>query len=377
MEKLKVAFIGGGINSAVGSAHYSAISLDNIFELVAGYFSRHEEINLKSAERYRVPQNRVYNNIDDLIINEKDKIDAVIVLTPTDQHYTQVIKLIDSGLPVICEKSLAYSVSEVKEIEKSVKMNNGFLSVIYNYLGYPIIRELKNMIIKGKLGDINHIQIEMPQEGFIRKGVDNKPIIPQSWRLRDGVVSTLSLDLGVHLHMFIKYLTGEYPLKVVSKSESFGNFSEINDNINCIIEYSNNLTCHMWYSKIAIGNRNGLKIRIYGKYGAAEWVQSNPEILNYADIKGNRYTIDRGNEEVEVCNKTRYSRFKVGHPGGFIEAFANYYYDIANALTEYKKNKKMYFDDCFGIAESLEGIKLFEAVKRSSDTGLWEEISYK
>lgn len=374
INKLKIAFIGGGINSAVGSAHYAAICLDNIFKLAAGFFSRHKEINYKTAERYKVSKNRVYNSIGELIKNEKDNVDAVVVLTPIDKHAAQVINLIKNEIPVICEKPLACSVDEISKIKNTLIEKKGFLSVIYNYLGYPIIRELRHMIQKGILGKINHIQIEMPQEGFIRINKEGNPMTPQKWRLKDGVVPTLSLDLGVHLHMFIKYLTNETPINVVAKSESFGNFSEITDNVNCIIEYTNNLSCNMWYSKIAIGNRNGLKIRLYGQKGSAEWLQEIPEIIKVAYSTGRRCIIDRGDDELEICNQQRYTRFKVGHPAGFIEAFANYYQDIANALQNYKKNNAIIFKDCFGIEEAYEGMKLFEAVQRSSRSKSWETV---
>jgi len=374
-NKLKIAFLGGAINSAVGSAHYSALSLDNIFELVAGCFSRHEDINLDTGIKYGVEKHRIYKNIEELIINEKNNIDAVVVLTPPNLHTSEVINFINNDIPVICEKPLIGSIEEATKIKSVLKKKNGFLTVIYNYLGYPIIRELKHQIENGKLGKINHVQIEMPQEGFIRINKEGKPIIPQKWRLEDDVVPTLSLDLGVHLHMFVKYLTNETPLNVVAKSETIGNFSTIIDNVNCIIEYTNNLTCNMWYSKIAIGNRNGLKIRVYGQNGSAEWLQENPEILYLADSRGQRWKIDRGNDEVDICNQQRYTRFKVGHPAGFIEAFANYYQDIAYALQNYKNKKSMNFEDCYGIKEAYEGIQLFEAIQKSSKSKAWEKVS--
>jgi len=374
ISRLKIAFIGGGINSAVGSAHCSAISLDNVFDLVAGCFSRHKEINYETAERYKVSKNRTYDSIDELITSEKNNVDAVIVLTPTSQHASQVMNLINNDIPVICEKYLACSVAEVEQIKTALQKKNGFLAVIYNYLGYPMIRELRHMIQKGILGKINHIQIEMPQEGFIMINQEGKPIIPQEWRLKDGIVPTISLDLGVHLHMFIKYLINERPINVVAKSETIGNFSEIVDNVNCIIEYTNNLTCNMWYSKIAIGNRNGLKITIYGSEASAEWLQEVPEILHLADVKSNRWKIDRGNQEVEISNQQRYTRFKAGHPAGFIEAFANYYQDIANALQNYKKSNIINFKDCFGIEEAYEGIRLLEAIQRSGKSRTWEKV---
>ena len=172
---------------------------------------------------------------------KKNNIDAIIVLTPTNQHATQVIELIKYGIPIICEKSLSTSIKETIEIEKTLNKNNGFLAVIFNYLGYPIIRELKHLIAIERLGKINHIQIEMPQEGFARITNEGNPIIPQKWRMKDNRVPTISLDLGVHLHMFIKYLTNETPNSVVAQSNSYGNFSSIVDNVLISITYPSTL----------------------------------------------------------------------------------------------------------------------------------------
>ena len=51
-NKIKVAFLGGGMNSAVGNAHYSALLMDNIYELVSGCFSLNNDNNHKTAEQY-------------------------------------------------------------------------------------------------------------------------------------------------------------------------------------------------------------------------------------------------------------------------------------------------------------------------------------
>lgn len=375
-NKLKLAFLGGGINSAVGMAHYSAISIDNNFELVAGSFSRNNETNQTSASYYKITPSRVYNDVDILINAERNNVDAVVVLTPTNQHAMQVTSLLESKIPVICEKSLATSLDENLRIKELLNKNNGFLAVIYNYLGYPMVRELKYIAQNGLIGTIHHIQIEMPQEGFIREDLNGNPKIPQDWRLNDSEIPTISLDLGVHLHMLIKYLTNEKPLKVVAKCSSSGNFPSVIDNINCLIDYSNNITCNMWYSKIALGKRNGLKISIYASKGSVEWVQENPEILNLSDNQGRRWTLDRGDETVKVCNLSRYSRFKVGHPSGFIEAFANYYQDIYYAVLDYNNKGELNFGNCFGVEESIEGMRLFETIQKSCISNSWEKIDY-
>lgn len=375
IETLKIAFLGGALNSAAGSAHYGAIRLVNRFEIVAGCFSRTHTVNHNTARQYNIEQDRVYNSLDELIEREQDNIDAIILLTPTDQHAAQVIQCLQAGIPIICEKALAVSVAEAHNIKNAVAETNGFLAVIYNYLGYPILRELKHMIAKGNIGRLHHIQIEMPQEGFQRLGLDEQPVKPQSWRLHDGNIPTLSLDLSVHLHMMIKYLSNETPLNVVALSQSYGNFTDVKDNISCMIDYSNDISCNMWYSKIAIGNRNGLAIRIYGETGSAEWIQENPEHLHMANNHGQRWIIDRGSLAVEVCNLPRYTRFKAGHPAGFIEAFANYYDDIADSLLLHKAGKADYHNEhCFGITEAIEGLELLDAIARSSSSKKWEPI---
>lgn len=377
-SKLEVAFIGGAINSAVGSAHFSALNIDNKFKVVAGYFSRDRTTNHLTGKDYGVNDNRIYDNLSSLITKEKDKIDLIIILTPTDQHCQQVLECIKAGIPVVCEKALANNSFEAVQIQDELLRNKAFLAVIYNYLGYPMLRELRNIIELGNLGKLRHIQIEMPQEGFKRILSGGAPVIPQSWRLHDGIIPTISLDLGVHLHMIIKYLTGEIPLNVVSRSNKFGNFPDIVDNVSCIIEYSKDLICNMWFSKIAIGKRNGLNLRVFGEFAAAEWIQEFPEYLNMADNRGHRWSIDRGSIEVEICNQKRYTRFKAGHPAGFIEAYANYYYDIALSLDQYHENKVNYLNsNCFGMKESLEGLCFLEAIAKSSVSKSSEMVEQK
>lgn len=378
MNLIRAAILGGATHSAVGSAHISALRLSGRFDLVAGCFSKNKQKNLESAALYRVDSANVYDSLGEMLEAKSDDLDVVILLTPTDQHYAEVLQCIDADIPVICEKALAGSVAETIELNQRLKQRKGFLAVTFNYLGYPMIRELKKKIADGDLGNIHHIQVEMPQESFIRVDQNGQPLIPQTWRLRDGIVPTISLDLGVHLHILIKYLTCATPLRAIATSQSYGNFSEIKDNVSGMIEYDKELSCNMWFSKIAIGNRNGMAIRVFGDKAAAGWVQEDPEKLHMANQKGLRWILDRGHPDVKVSNQTRYTRFKAGHPSGFVEAFSNYYEDISQALLNYQQGREDYMgDDCFGIPEALEGLCLLEAMERSGSSKVWESITEK
>jgi len=374
-RRLKLAFLGGAYESAVGRVHRVAVEVDQRFELVAGCFSRNAESNRASAVRYGIAPERTHADLETLLAREKGRVDAIVILTPTDQHEPQVVRCLAAGLPVICEKALAISREEGGLIRDSLAAQGGFLAVTYNYTGYPMLRELRQMVAAGRFGRIQQIHVEMPQEGFERLGKDGKPVVPQTWRLHDGRVPTISLDLGVHLHMMVRFLTGARPVELVATSDTYGNFSQIVDNVSCIARYTDHLTASVWYSKTALGQRNGLRVRLFGERGSAEWLQEDAEHLYLADNRGTRVIFDRASVEAEVSSLPRYTRFKAGHPAGFIEAFANYYWDAADALLGYLDHRAPLANPyVFGVEEALEGLCMLEAMARSAASRQWEKV---
>ncbi len=371
LNKVKVAFLGGGINSAVGRTHKIAISMDNRYELVAGCFSRNYDINIKTGNEYGVDESRIYKNLSELIKKEKNNIDAICILTPTPNHKNEVVECIQNGVKVICEKALAVSSAEALEIKEALDKYNGFLAVTYNYTGYPMLRELRNMIREGSLGKIEQVHVEMPQESFARLDKNGNPQKPQDWRLCDKELPTLSLDLGTHTHDITSFLTAESPIELVAIQNSFGSFRDVIDNSISISNYTNNILSNIWFSKAALGHRNGLRVRVYGEIGSAEWYQLDPENLHFNDNKGHKLLIDRASVDVNVTTESRYNRFKAGHPSGFIEAFANYYMDIADLILGISNNENRYV---FGIDDALEGLKMLEAMTISSKSKKWVKI---
>ena len=373
-DRLRVAFLGVAYNSAVGRVHRVAVEMDQRFELVGGCFSRHPEANRASAVQYGLDPALVSASLDELLDRQAGQIDALVVLTPTNQHETQVLRCLGAGLPVICEKALATSSAEALAIQRQLADHGGFLAVTYNYTGYPMLRELRQMVADGRFGKIEQIHVEMPQDGFARFGNDGSPLVPQEWRLRDGRVPTISLDLGVHLHMMVRFLTDEMPVEVVATSNTYGNFGQVVDNVSCLARYTNDLHCNIWYSKTALGYRNGLKLRLFGEQGAAEWLQENPEYLTLTDRYGTKSIVDRASRDIKVANQGRYARFKVGHPAGFVEAFANYYQDTADALAAHLAGQPAAGEYVFGIKDALQGLRVLEAIADSSANRCWATV---
>ncbi|CAM3551482.1 Gfo/Idh/MocA family protein [Arcobacter aquimarinus] len=372
-KTLKLAFIGGSINSAIGYTHYIASQMDHLFVVSAGCFSKNNEINKKTALTWGIDEKHLYSNWKELLEKEINEIDALVILTPTPNHYEMIMKALDFGYSIISEKALASTHEEGLEISKKVEEKKAFFAVTHNYTGYPMLRELQNMIQDNKLGKITNINIEMPQESFARLINGEKPK-PQNWRLDDGKIPGISLDLGAHLQHIVYFLTNENPFELVADETSFGWFPQVVDNISCIARFKSGMRCQMWYGKSAIGHRNGLRVRVYGTKASAEWFQMNPEEFLFHTIDGDRIIIDRVSSNVKVSNQYRYNRFKAGHPAGFVEAFGNLYFDIAEKLTQYKLDGNHKIDWSYDVEQATIGLEVFEAIKTSSKENRWVKL---
>lgn len=325
---LRLGFIGGGVNSAIGYTHFNASRMDGCFQLDSGCFSRDPEVSAQSAMAYGIAEDNTYTDWQAFLTDQQGKIDAVAILTPIPHHLGAVCEAIKLGIPVICEKPLALSTRECAEIQDVLAAHQGYLAVTLNYSGYPMVRQLRDMIQKGLLGDLQQIVIEMPQEGFVRSGAN-----PQHWRRKDYDVPTVSLDLGVHVHHLVDFISsGLMPVRVCANHANFGAFDGLIDNVYCLAEYERGLQVQCWWGKTSMGHRNGLRLRVYGSKAGAEWYQMDPEFLKWADNSGRCYTLDRSSGDAELASEVRYNRFKAGHPSGFVEAFANLYRDIAEDI---------------------------------------------
>ena len=363
MHPFKLAILGGALDSIAGYPHFVASQMDNRFKVVSGVFSTDNEKNLKTARYWGVE--RVYSTIEEFIEKEKGKVDAVSVLLPTPLHYEVVKKLLKNRFAVICEKPLFSNLEEIKRLPYEVDLKDKFLVVTYNYIAYPLLGVLREKILSGELGEIVNIHLEMPQESFFRppKGIRD---YPPKWRKKDGEIPGILLDLMSHLFSISYFLTEKDIKKVYSTFKSFSPFGVV-DEVKVITEYNDGSVGFFWVSKVALGNRNGLKISVYGTKGAAFWVQEEPERLVIAYADGKKCVLDRSNVEFPPDKKKLYNRMTPGHPSGFIEAFANLYWEISQALKLHKKGKPYDFSPLIWTYEKeLKNFKFLNAVVKSA-----------
>ncbi|MDJ0738913.1 MAG: Gfo/Idh/MocA family oxidoreductase [Gammaproteobacteria bacterium] len=373
-RNLALGFIGGGLSSAVGQTHFAASQMDGRWSLQAGVFSRSDDVNRQTGDAWRVAPDRVYASWRDLIVAERSRLDAVVVLTPTPNHYEELQALLKAGIPVICEKALVSNLNDARTLLAMSDPARNFVAVTFNYSAYPMVRELRRRIADGQFGKIQQLHIEMPQEGFVRPpAIAGKAAPPQGWRLHDDFIPTICLDLGVHLHHLAGFLCDEEAEQVNAEFNTYSQYRHIVDNVSMWLEYPSGMTASFWMSKTAVGMRNGLRIRVCGELGSAEWFQLEPETLQLAMIDGTRLSIDRGGQAL-VAGDARYNRMKVGHPSGFIEAFANLYTDIADALLEWRENGRHSNPHVYGMRHATNGLALFHAARLSSSRRRWERV---
>ena len=365
----KLAFIGGSINSIAGYPHFIASQMDKRFEVIAGAFSTDKDINEQTAAQWRV--SNIYDDWKELINKEKNNIDAVVILTPTPLHFEIIVELLKNNIPIICEKPLVSSLEEIQQLENIYDEKKHFLIVTNNYSGYPMVRELQYKIANKELVNIFHIRFKMPQESSLRRPKSIK--YPQKWRLKDGFIPMISLDLGAHLHHLGYFLLQEEPISVMATYDSFSKYGVIDD-VNMMLEYKSGIKGNMWLSKTALGNRNGLHIEVYGTKASALWHQENPEKLEFSYATGHKSIIDRGSD-IEMIDNPLYSRMTPGHPSGFIESFANLYNDIANELDNFhaepQSQLKLDSKYVYSFSHAKNGINLLHCASLSNESKGW------
>lgn len=370
MGAIRVAVLGGGLTSAVGEVHRIAMQMEGRFQPVAGCFSRNRDVNAASAERWGVSAGETYTDLDTLLARARDDVDAVVILTPTPQHSEEIAACLELGIPVISEKSVATSAAQASHLDQIASRNSLPLLVTYNYSGFPMLRQIALWIREGHLGDIIAIEAQMPQEGYLRTSADGLPIFPQDWRRSDLDLPVLALDLGTHVMHLSHFLLDEWPESVAAVSSHAGNVDQVVDYASSLAKYSSGIFGTFLYTKVSLGHRNGLSIRILGSRASVTWRQADPEAAHMAYPNGEVHVVDRSSPQATHARLRRYERFKVGHVAGFIEAFANLYNDFAVGLGSDGMEGPWPLDE-YGVARAAEGLAVLSKMHAASAESRW------
>ena len=365
-KKIKIGFVGGGPNSFIGYTHRLAARFDNRFDFVAGVFSRDIKKSKEFGIALGLEPSRCYSDYKSMAKKEasrKDSIQALGIMTPSGDHYKIAKLFIENNIHIICDKPLTATIEDAEKLEKLVIKQKIIFALTHNYSAYPMLREAKEIIKSGRLGNILLVNVEYPQGYTV--GVKKKDELKTlKWRLDKKMCgpSMIMAEIGTHSYHLLRYVTGLEAKEVSAEINSLSPELSVDDNAFLTLRMQNNARASIWVSSAATGGENGLKIRAYGTKGAVEWFQDEPNHLKFTPLNKSLRIITRANNDVSKFS-FRSSRLAAGHPEGFFEAFANIYTEFADAITSSKKNNFTFP----GIKDGVKGIKFMFAAKNSSN----------
>ena len=334
-KKIRLGMVGGGKGAFIGEIHRIAARLDNRFELVAGALSSDAPRAKASASELGIASDRCYTDFRKMASAEAaraDGIDVAVIVTPNHLHFAPAKAMLKAGIHVICDKPLTSDLSEALDLQKIVKESGLHFLVTYNYSGYPMVRQAREMIAAGTLGTIRVLQVEYPQD-WLATNIEAKGHKQAAWRTDPAFAGPGGSigDIGTHAFHLAEFVSGLTASAVLADLHAFVPGRKLDDNAHLLLRYSNGARGTLWASQIATGHENGLRLRIYGSRGGLEWFQENPNQLRFTPLGQASQLLTRGSGTLGAsANKA--SRLPAGHPEGSLEGFANLYREFADRL---------------------------------------------
>ncbi|NLE45989.1 MAG: Gfo/Idh/MocA family oxidoreductase [Chloroflexi bacterium] len=336
-RKLKMGMVGGGRDAFIGAVHRRAALLDGGVELVAGALSSTPKKAVSSAKDLYLADDRAYGTWAEMVEHEStlpegERIDFVSIVTPNHMHYPVAKAFVDAGINVVCDKPMVHSLEQANDLIARVEKSGVVFAVTYNYTGYPMVKQARQMIREGKVGEIRKVIVEYPQ-GWLATKIEDEDSKQAAWRTdpkRAGIGGAIG-DIGSHAENLVSTMCGLELAEICADLTTFVPGRLLDDDANVLMHFTNGARGILTVSQISTGQENNLNIRVWGTDGALEWHQENPNYLYYTPAGEPVQVLARGNGY--LCEAAqRATRLPTGHPEAFIEAFANIYLNATDTM---------------------------------------------
>ena len=375
-RRIRLGMVGGGNDAFIGGVHRIAARIDDRFELVAGALSSTPEKARESGEALGLP--RIYDDFKQMAQREarrKDGIEAVSIVTPNHVHYVAAREFLKRGIHVICDKPLTSTLPDAKKLVKAAEESDALFILTHNYTGYPMVRQAKQMVANGELGDIRVVQVEYPQD-WLTVEQDFKQA---NWRTdptQSGAGGSTG-DIGTHAYNLACFITGLTAESLAADIQAFVPGRQVDDNAHVLLRFEGGARGMLWSSQVAPGNENALRIRVYGDKGGLEWAQEDPNYLWFTPFGEPKRLITRngaGSGEAAA----RVSRVPPGHPEGYLEGFANIYTEAAEAIIAARAGDAASDEVVYPtVHDGLKGVQFVSAcVKSSARNAAWVKLDH-
>ena len=384
-RKLRMALVGGGQGAFIGRVHATAAVLDNRAELVAGALSSDPARAKASAPAYDIKADRAYGSVPEMIAAEKalpadKRIDFVTVATPNHTHFAIAKAAVDAGFNVVCDKPMTFNLKEAEELQQAVEKSGVVFALSHNYTGYPLVRQVREMILGGELGEINAFRSNYIQ-GWLRTRLESSDQKQAKWRTdpkQSGIAGCFG-DIGTHAYNLGRYMTGLLPADVSCHLKVFEPGRSLDDYGHAVIRMENGALGTVTASQISHGRENDLSIEVDGTKGAITWRQENPnELIVRRNGHAHQIYTRNGGPYLSALSGAS-SRLPAGHPEAFFEAFANVYRFAYDSMADRAAGKKFETRDTIypNVYDGVEGMYFIQqCVASSQEHGAWVNLKH-
>ncbi len=375
-QKIKLGVLGGGGDSLIGVLHRVASAMHDQYEIVGGVFNPDFEENIGFAEKLGIRTDRIYKDFDTFVeeetqLPEDERIQVVSVLTPNFLHFPMAKKLIDNGFHVICEKPLTTTLDEAFILETALEKSKTVFAVTYTYTGYPMVRQMREMIQSGVIGEVQKVDIQYYQ-GWINPVLQDKELRKTIWRLdpEKAGISCCVGDIGTHAFNMAEYLTGMEVETILADLNTRYDDNQLDVDGTILIRFSKHVKGVIRSSQIATGEENGLAVKIYGTKGGFNWEQENPNFLYHLTDDKPKQVLKPGHAYNGAVSLDG-TKLPPGHPEGIFDSMGNIYYGVAKAIRGLDYDAGEYPN----INDGVRGMKFIEKCVESHKKGnVWLDL---
>ena len=365
MNPVRMAMVGGGPGAFIGPVHRTAAELDGAIKLVAGAFSRDPHKSRAAGEAWGLGSDRVYADWRQMIAAERARPDGaefVAIVTPNHLHLPVAEAALDASLHVLSDKPATATLAEALQLRKQVNRAGRLFGLTYTYTGYPMVREAREIVRRGDLGQVRKVVVEYSQ-GWLAQPLEQDPANKQAaWRTDPKLAGAggCTGDIGVHAFQIAEFVSGRRVERLCADLSTIVRGRQLDDDANVLLRFKGGAPGVLVASQIAAGDRNGLRLRVYGEKGGLDWSHEQPDRLTLNWLDGPSQTLHAGSPYL-TPTAARATRLPTGHPEGFIEAFANIYGDFAAAIRSGASRVET-------VPDALEGLRGMAFVERAVES---------
>jgi len=383
MSKIRMGMVGGGEGAFIGAVHRMAAALDGEIELVCGAFSSDPDRARRSGSSLYLPENRVYDDYRAMMAAEPalpaaQRMQFVAIVTPNHLHFPVAEVALRSGFHVLSDKPATLNLQEALRLRDIVYDTGLLYGLTHTYNGYPLVKEARARIADGELGHIRKIVVEYPQ-GWLANDTDDEDNKQAAWRLdpaRAGASCCMG-DIGVHAANLAEYVSGLRITEICADLSTFVPGRVLDDDGAVLMRFDNGARGVLHASQVSVGEENALSIRVYGDRGGLEWRQQEPNTLWLKWSDRPTQMLRTGGAYLGTLAAAN-TRTPMGHPEGYLEAFANIYRAFAGQVRARETGSPVdaRAADCPGIDAAIRGMAFIElAVAASASETKWHAFA--